>query len=98
MTDRDVGAELAALFPRGDVTCTRGHEYWVTVEPEALHAAILDLRRRLGIAHLTTIVGEDLRDRFLVSSVMAGAKASHGSISAICRSSRSSTASWYVTS
>jgi Ni,Fe-hydrogenase III component G len=71
MSDRDHAAELAALFPQGEVTCTHGHEHWVHVEPGALHAAIVDLRTKLGIAHLTTIVGEDLRDHFLLSYVLA---------------------------
>lgn len=71
MNERDYAVELAALFPQGEVTCTHGHEYWVNVAPEGLHAAVLALREQLGIAHLTTIVGEDLREHFLVSYILA---------------------------
>jgi Ni,Fe-hydrogenase III component G len=68
----DYEKELQALFPAGETRKTSERRFWVGVPAEELHAAVRTLREKLGIVHLSTIVGEDLRDAFLVSYIFSG--------------------------
>jgi Ni,Fe-hydrogenase III component G len=71
MANRDFEAELKALFPAGEVRLDHRY-FWVSVAAGELRAAVVALREKLGITHVTTIIGEDMRDHFLVSYVMSG--------------------------
>lgn len=72
MTSRDYRAELEGLFPQGGVSTPTPRYFWVGVEPGALRAAVVTMREKLGLTHLSTIVGEDRRDHFLLSYPFAG--------------------------
>ena len=72
MTSRDYGTELEALFPQGGSSTTEPRYFWVGVEASALRQAVVTLREKLGLTHLSTIVGEDRRDHFLLSYPFAG--------------------------
>jgi NADH-quinone oxidoreductase subunit C len=60
-------SELKALFPAGEVKASEPRHFWVQVGAGELLDAVKALRTKLGITHLSTIVGEDLRDHFLLS-------------------------------
>ena len=68
----DYEKELQTLFPAGEARKTAERRYWVNVPPGELHDAVRTLRDKLGIVHLSTIVGEDLRDAFLNSYIFSG--------------------------
>ena len=67
MVTRDYQSELVAMFPAGEVRSSEPRHFWVQVPAGELHAAVQALREKLGITHLTTIIGEDMRDHFLLS-------------------------------
>lgn len=66
MVTRDYESELRALFPNGEARKEQRY-FWVQVPPEGLRDAAVAVREKLGISHLSTIVGEDMRDHFLLS-------------------------------
>ncbi len=68
----DYETDLKLLFPTSEVRRTQARTFWIGVERDALLDAVRTLRDKLGIRHLTTIVGEDMRDHFLLSYVLAG--------------------------
>jgi len=68
----DYEKELQALFPAGDVRKNAERRYWVNVPSGELHDAVRTLRDKLGIVHLSTIVGEDLRDAFQNNYIFSG--------------------------
>jgi Ni,Fe-hydrogenase III component G len=72
MASRDYETELKQLFPSGEVMKSEERHLWVNVEAGALRQAVADVKGKLGIRHLATIVAEDMRDHFLVNYVMAG--------------------------
>jgi Ni,Fe-hydrogenase III component G len=73
MESHNPEAELKALFPEGAVTFTPPKTFWVDVEASQIRAAFSAVREKLGIGHLSTIVGEDMRDHFLVTYILSGA-------------------------
>ncbi len=73
MAVSDVETDLKLLFPTSEVRRTQVRTFWVAIERDALVDAVTTVREKLGIRHLTTIVGEDMRDHFLLSYVMSGA-------------------------
>ncbi|HNR39476.1 MAG TPA: NADH-quinone oxidoreductase subunit C [Acidobacteriota bacterium] len=68
----DYEKELQVLFPAGDVRKNAERRYWVNVPSGELHDAVRTLRDKLGIVHLSTIVGEDLRDAFQNNYIFSG--------------------------
>ena len=72
MVVQDYETDLKVLFPNSDVRRSAPNYFWVGIEREALLDAVKTLRDTLGIRHLTTIVGEDMRDHFLLSYIMSG--------------------------
>ncbi len=72
MANRDYTTALETLFPQGGVAASEPRTFWVAVERDALRQAVSDLREKLGVRHLTTIVAEDRRDHFLLSYVFSG--------------------------
>ena len=72
MTARDYETDLKVLFPTSEVKRTEPRYFWVGIERDALLDAVRTLKDKLGIRHLTTIVGEDMRDHFLLSYIMSG--------------------------
>jgi Ni,Fe-hydrogenase III component G len=72
MSSRDYEDELKRRFPAGAVVSSEPRYFWIDVDRAMLRDAIRILRDELGISHLTTIVGEDMRDYFLASYVLAG--------------------------
>lgn len=74
MTARDYETELKVIFPDGEVRQSEARHFWVQVKADGLHDAVRALRSRLGVSHLCTIVGEDLRDHFLLSYPFAAAQ------------------------
>ena len=67
MTSRDFESELRAIFPNGEVRASEPRHLWVQLGAGELHDAVRALGEKLGITHLSTIVGEDMRDHFLLS-------------------------------
>jgi Ni,Fe-hydrogenase III component G len=59
-------------FPGCHVDCTSPRRLWVDIDREGLVAAMKTVRERLGLVHLSTIVGEDMGDHFLVSYPFSG--------------------------
>ena len=72
MVARDYETELRVLFPTSEVKPGAPRYFWVGIERDALLDAVRTLKDKLGIRHLTTIVGEDMRDHFLLSYIMSG--------------------------
>lgn len=72
MAEINYEESLKALFPNHVVDATAPRRYWVTIAPDELPGAVLALGEKLGLRHLATIAGEDMRDHFLVSYFMAG--------------------------
>jgi Ni,Fe-hydrogenase III component G len=72
MVARDYETDLKVLFPTSEVKPGAPRYFWVGIERDALADAVKTLRDKLGIRHLTTIVGEDMRDHFLLSYIMSG--------------------------
>ena len=72
MVARDYETDLKVLFPGSEVKRSEPRYFWVGIERDALLDAVRTLRDKLGIHHLTTIVGEDMRDHFLLSYIMSG--------------------------
>jgi Ni,Fe-hydrogenase III component G len=72
MTTRNYESELTALFPGGELRKSADGYFWVNVGPDQLRAAVTTVREKLGITHLSTIVGEDIRDHFLLSYPLSG--------------------------
>jgi Ni,Fe-hydrogenase III component G len=72
MVARDYETDLKVLFPKSEVVRSQPRYFWVGIERDELLDAVRTLRDRLGIHHLTTIVGEDMRDHFLLSYIMSG--------------------------
>lgn len=72
MVARDYETDLKALFPNSEVKRGEPRYFWVGIERDVLLDAVRTLREELGIRHLTTIVGEDMRDHFLLSYIMSG--------------------------
>ncbi len=68
----DYETDLKLLFPGSEVKRTQARTFWIGIERDALVDSVRSLRDRLGIRHLTTIVGEDMRDHFLLSYILAG--------------------------
>ncbi len=68
----DYEKELRTLFPNGETRKTSERRYWINVPPGELQDAVRTLRDKLGIVHLSTIVGEDLRDAFMNSYIFSG--------------------------
>lgn len=73
MAVTDYESELRLLFPGSEVKRTQARTFWVGIERDALVGAARALGEGFGIRHLTTIVGEDMRDHFLLSYIFAGA-------------------------
>jgi Ni,Fe-hydrogenase III component G len=71
---RDYESELKTLFPAGEVRASEPRHFWVQVGATELHEAVRTLRSKLGISHLTTIIGEDMRDHFLLSYPFAASQ------------------------
>jgi formate hydrogenlyase subunit 5 len=69
---KDYEAPLREAFPGRDVRKQSPWRYWLTVPPEALLDTVRALGDRLGIRHLSTIVGEDRRETFQVNYILAG--------------------------
>lgn len=69
---RDYAKELQDLFPGKTIECSDPRRYWMTVGLSELESTVVTLREKLDLPHLATIVGEDMRDHFLVSYFMAG--------------------------
>ena len=63
MVARDYETDLKVLFPGSEVKRSEPRYFWVGIERDALLDAVRTLRDKLGIHHLTTIVGEDRRRR-----------------------------------
>ncbi|HVN75350.1 MAG TPA: NADH-quinone oxidoreductase subunit C [Thermoanaerobaculaceae bacterium] len=72
MTVTDYETDLKVLFPGSEVRRTQARTFWIGIERDALLDAVKTLRDKLGIRHLTTIVGEDMRDHFLLSYIVSG--------------------------
>ncbi len=72
MVARDYETDLKVLFPSSEVKRTQPRYFWLGIERTALLDAVKTLRDKLGIRHLTTIVGEDMRDHFLLSYIFSG--------------------------
>ena len=72
MAVRDYETDLKVLFPNSEVRRSEPRYFWIGVDRGALLDAVKTLRDKLGIRHLTTIVGEDMRDHFLLSYILSG--------------------------
>ena len=68
----DYETDLKVLFPTSEVRRSEPRYFWINIERSALVDSVKTLRDKLGIRHLTTIVGEDMRDHFLLSYVLSG--------------------------
>ena len=68
----DYEKELRILFPNGETRKTSERRYWINVPPDELREAARLLRDKMGITHLSTIVGEDLRDAFQNHYIFSG--------------------------
>lgn len=71
-TVKDYESDLQAAFPQATVRKTGDRRYWLEVDKDVLPATVKALYDRFDITHLATIVGEDLRDCFLVNYILAG--------------------------
>jgi Ni,Fe-hydrogenase III component G len=72
MVTRDYEGELKVLFPAGEVRSSEPRHIWVQVPVAGLHAAVKELKDKFGMTHLSTIIGEDMRDHLLLSYPFAG--------------------------
>jgi len=63
---------IQAAFPGKEITNTSPRRFWIDLMPEELHPAITTLMEKLGITHLSTICGEDMRDHLLANYFMSG--------------------------
>jgi len=72
MAASDYETDLKVLFPNSEVKRSAPRYFWIGIERDALLDSVKTLRDKLGIRHLTTIVGEDLRDHFLLSYILSG--------------------------
>jgi membrane-bound hydrogenase subunit beta len=65
-------AAIQTAFPAKEIVTTSPRRFWIDLMPEELHGAVATLREKLGIVHLSTICGEDMRDHLLANYFMAG--------------------------
>ena len=72
MATRDYDAEIGQLFPNREVRKSEPRYFWVEVSAQELRTVVASVKEKLGITHLSTIVGEDMRDHFLLSYPMSG--------------------------
>ncbi len=72
MSQRDYLKDLGQAFAGTEVKQSSDRRFWVTVSTDDLHTAVQILKDRFSIFHLSTIVGEDMRDSFLLSYVFSG--------------------------
>ena len=68
MTD-DFEARLKEEFSEAQVTLGSNGRFWVAVDRSQLIPAVGILREKFGIRQLAVIVGEDVRDAFLLNYV-----------------------------
>jgi membrane-bound hydrogenase subunit beta len=70
----DFVAGIREAFPGSEITTGTNGRIWVSLTPEQLIPAVTTLREKFSIMQLAVIVGEDLRDAFLVNYVFTGEK------------------------
>ncbi len=69
MDETEFVDKLREAFPSSEVTVGAKGRIWVATGPETLIPAVKLLRERFGLTHLAVIVGEDMRDAFLLNYV-----------------------------
>lgn len=72
MNSEEFAAKLKEAFSESQVTVGTNGRIWISMTPEGLLPAVDILRERFGIIQLAVIVGEDMRDAFLVNYVFIG--------------------------
>ena len=72
MNVKDYEAPFREAFPGLELRKQDPWRYWLTVPATDLHAVVKALGEKFGIRHLSTIVGEDRREHFLVDYILAG--------------------------
>lgn len=68
----DYPKAIQDAFPGKEIIQTRPTRFWIDLQPEELKDAVLTVREKLGIFHLATICGEDMRDHILANYFMGG--------------------------
>ncbi len=63
---------IAETFPGCNLEQTSERRLWLDIERDNLLEAVKTVRGKLGLPHLSTIVGEDMRDHFLVTYPFGG--------------------------
>ena len=67
----DFPQAIQAAFPGKEIIQTRPTRFWIDLQPEELRDAVQTVMGKLGIFHLSTICGEDMRDHILANYFMS---------------------------
>ena len=68
----DYPKAIQEAFPGKEIIQTRPTRFWIDLQPEELRDAVTVVKEKLGIFHLSTICGEDMRDHILANYFMGG--------------------------